>query len=554
MEIQELGYVPISEYLSKGPYYIPDFQRNFSWKVEDEIKELWMDLENSIREKRVHFFGQIVISNDINVRKKCIIDGQQRLCTTAILLAAFRDNFNKLNNSISEAKLDNILKDISEKYLGSTSQNPFKLVLGDGERVYFEGNILKKCPSKDIPKSESHIKMKQAYFFFDKKIKSLIHLNIDSQDKTEKIKEFYNKYINDFKIIFVETDDMELGLDIFETLNARGQNLESADLIKSHILKTSGIILRSQVKSSWNSMITLLDGADTTRFIKYFWNSQHSFSREKDLYRQIKGTVNNTNKSQELVDHLEDAASLYISLIKPNKNNYFSIPKIQETLMNIRIMKASSFYPVIIAMMQTRKFEPNDFEVVIKSIETLVFRNFILAKKQGNMYELKFSEIAKKIAENKYDTSKQIVTILKKEAINDKRVKEILMNYDIKNVVIAKYILREIENFNNSEKIVINDNNAINLEHILPQKKGKWDIADEKHMEYVNRLGNLTLLAGEYNKSISNNLFQKKKEMYNKSRIEMTKNLCSNSTWNISKIKARQKELTNMIIKRWSFE
>ena len=96
------------------------------------------------------------------------------------------------------------------------------------------------------------------------------------------------------------------------------------------------------------------------------------------------------------------------------------------------------------------------------------------------------------------------------------------------------------------------DNKTINLEHIMPQRKGKWNVTEEFHNKNLFRLANQTLLLDEYNKSISNDLFEKKREMYVNSAITITHDLWHYSKWTEDELNERERFLNDKIIKRWS--
>ena len=66
----------------------------------------------------------------------------------------------------------------------------------------------------------------------------------------------------------VETDDINEAYIIFESLNARGKALETADLLKNHILRMAQNDLPSATET-WNTIIDNLDNIDPTKFIRY---------------------------------------------------------------------------------------------------------------------------------------------------------------------------------------------------------------------------------------------------------------------------------------------
>src|SRR5690606_15909396 len=97
MGIKNFGFETIETYLQKGIYYIPDYQREYSWVKDEQIDDFWSDLVNAIEEDRdTHFFGQVVIHDDKVENRKYIIDGQQRTTTSVIFLAVLRDLFEEI--------------------------------------------------------------------------------------------------------------------------------------------------------------------------------------------------------------------------------------------------------------------------------------------------------------------------------------------------------------------------------------------------------------------------------------------------------------------------
>ncbi|HAK1354462.1 TPA: HNH endonuclease, partial [Listeria monocytogenes] len=71
------------------------------------------------------------------------------------------------------------------------------------------------------------------------------------------------------------------------------------------------------------------------------------------------------------------------------------------------------------------------------------------------------------------------------------------------------------------------------------------------HGEYLWKLGNLTLLGGEYNKKSTNKIFNEKKEVYEYSQVQLTKELLDYEEWNIKTIKERQQSLAEIAVNIW---
>lgn len=85
--------------------------------------------------------------------------------------------------------------------------------------------------------------------------------------------------------MYIETDEINEAFIIFETLNARGKELETSDLLKNHIFRHSNHKL-NLVKKDWDRTIENLNNVDPTKFIRHYWNSKYEFTREKIFIRK----------------------------------------------------------------------------------------------------------------------------------------------------------------------------------------------------------------------------------------------------------------------------
>ena len=74
-----------------------------------------------------------------------------------------------------------------------------------------------------------------------------------------------------------------------------------------------------------------------------------------------------------------------------------------------------------------------------------------------------------------------------------------------------------------------------------------------KHEENLHRIGNLTLIKGEWNRRMSNRLFEEKKEDYKQSEISITSDLTSHDIWDFDEIKRRSDEFALKAMNIWKW-
>ena len=126
------------------------------------------------------------------------------------------------------------------------------------------------------------------------------------------------------------------------------------------------------------------------------------------------------------------------------------------------------------------------------------------------------------------------------------------------------YLLEQLENYNNREKVKVEElinNNRLTIEHIMPQtltpdwKKELGENWIEIHEKYLHTLGNITLTA--YNSEYSNRSFVEKRDMKEKgfsdSRLFLNKYLSTVGEWNKKNIKKRAEKLRDRVLEIWKY-
>lgn len=556
MSVLSNDMISLGKLIKEDIYKIPTYQRGYSWE-KSQLEDFWDDLvglyENPDMKK--HFIGLIVVHNDKNDGKN-IIDGQQRISTAMILLDGIREvllNIYKENLSIEDA--NNYGTELSKLYIGNVTDrhnNP-RLIMGKHNKDFFRDYIQRV--NKEVfsvsKLSKSNKRIYEASKFFKERLVEYLKDEKNLDDQVDILNGLYRTFLKKFELMYLETDEINEAFIIFETLNARGKELDTSELLKNHVFRESKDRFQ-YVESQWNNTIEKLGSLDATKFIRYFWNANNDFTRTRTLYKTIRKNLVGEEKIERFVRSLNDIASVYSSILDPENTSYFNSYQLNEKLKDLSILGVTSYIPVILSLFSESYSEENIL-TILKDIENLIVRNLITAGLNPNQFELVFSKIAIKISKKGYETIDEIQKDLNKNKISDEQFERdfLVLKFRKSQKSRQRYFLRMLHSHNNKETRVISDNNIVHLEHILPIEAILWDIEEEVHEEYVNRLGNLTLLGQEYNKNASNKTFEYKKEIYAQSNIKMTKNLASYETWGPTMIEERQKEMAKLAIKIW---
>ncbi|MBC1528665.1 DUF262 domain-containing protein [Listeria seeligeri] len=551
MSIINSNFRSLGSYIMENVYKIPNYQREYSWE-ESELEDLWMDLNQIInKETESHFFGQIVIHVDKKENDKLIIDGQQRTSTAVIFLAAMRDLFTEIHDEgWPDARFES--DDITTKFIGRYTQNrdERKLFLGESDKEYFSSRVqslsTEKYGFQKLTKSQKRID--SAYNYFYRKLVESMELVETLEGKYTILKRYFIDFTEKCTVMFVETDDVNEAFIIFETLNARGRDLETADLLKNHLFRVANKKI-DIVKEDWQQMLDTLGKIDTTKYIRHFWNSQNLFIREKDLYKVIRKKITTTLEATNFMKDLLRLSEVYSGMVNPAEDNFFDTD-IQQVLADIKILGAQSFYPIILAMVK-KDFDSKEIYEVLTVMEVLIVRNFVVSGLVANKYETEFSKIAFRIYQEDIGEVEEIMDLLRKNIIGDSDFLHNFSSFEIKKKPSIRYILKKINDSYSKEMAVLNDNNKIHIEHIMPVKANDWNIIKEDHGEYLWKLGNLTLLGGEYNKKSTNKVFNEKKGVYEFSQVQLTKELLEYEEWTVETIQERQKNLAKVAVDIW---
>lgn len=543
----------IRQYLGNY-YFIPNYQREYSWE-EAELTDFWDDLEHTREEEGEdeHFFGQVVVHVDHKDNdKKYIIDGQQRSITSVIFLRALQLCFEEIYNEYHIENASKKAYSISYKFIGEDENDPY-LTLGEQDAEFFRHNIQfggnpHACARH---KKRSFERLRKAFIFFYDKLQDAISKSDDPEWKATLLDEYLDTFTEHFKILYLEADKLDEAFIIFETLNARGRELETADLLKNFIFSKSNNINIAQEK--WNKMIETLNGVDPTKFIRHYWNSCHSFTREKELYRSISKNASTPRDSESLLNDLVELAGYYQDLVNPSgESDYFRDEEIRKSISALKTMKASTYYPVILALIEMN-FKESDIKKVLERIETLAFRNFVICGLVANSAEILFAKIALSIYSKELTNVTDICREISDHVVTNEEFYNSFSTWTggESSKETIRYIFRKIHQHLDTVKEVNINNTEVHIEHIMPQSASNWGVDDETHEQFLWRLGNLALLSGQKNQQISNSIFEDKKNTYAESFIVPNREIANYEKWGPDEIIDRQKNLANLAIDIW---
>lgn len=556
MEKIHADLIGIGKLLKQSRFLVPPHQRPYAWG-EPQILDLFRDINDAkVRKKDEEYFLGTVVLADGSDGRESIIDGQQRLVTTSILIAAIRDYFaNKGQTQRAQ--------DITQEYLSKrdirTQEETAYLHLIPEDRDFFLSRVvlLPDNPARSVePANQPQQRLDTAIKTAAKFVKNISESTQDPDDALIDLLEFVEKQA---LLISVKVGTENNAFIIFEVLNDRGLDLSIADLLKNYVFRLAGDRL-SEVQVAWAAMTTAItdvaEEPDVKVFIRQAWIAGHGLTREKQLYDAIKKQISSKAKAVDYAKQLAKQAITYAALRNPSHERWKNYnDTVTEALEVFDMVGVTQIRPLLIAVFE--KFAEAEVNKAIPMMVAWTVRFLVRGSGGSGTLEMYYADRAKEVFDGTITTATKLYNAMKEVLPADQEFLSAFETASVSKSNIAKFYLRVLEGQNcaaDDELIVNPDSEKVNLEHIMPQTytATAWGhISQEDHGIFIKRLGNLALLNKRMNSKAANADFTTKKPFFAASKIELTKKIAAESIWSTAEIEARQKYLAELAVKAW---
>ena len=537
-------------------YEIPKFQRDYSWEAE-HWDDLWQDIRALLAdEENEHYMGYLVLQTSNN-KEFQIIDGQQRLTTMSLLILSTLKCLKELVDSGIEAENNLKRKDsLLNSYIGYvdpvTLISNNKLKLNRNSDDYYKQHLvlLKELPLRNTNSSEKQ--MRECFNWYYDRIKKEFNTG-------ESLAAFIDNIVDKLFFTVIEVTDQLNAFKVFETLNARGVQLSSADLLKNYLFfvvdETKPHISEiEELENIWSKIVGKLGEQNFEDYLRYYWNSINKSVGKKNLFKNVKGNIKSKEQVFELIRNLNDTADLYLAIQNPEDEFWRDKPEIRKSLKELKLFQIRQINSLFLSAL--RNLEVENFRKLAKICSVISFRYNIIGGLNPNAQEDVYNTGALKISSNKRfevaDFQSIYVSDLNFE--NDFSTKE--FKNTTRNHKIVKYILSKIEVYQHKNEIDP-ESDLFTIEHILPENADDtWgNFTFEEINRSVYRMGNLTLLERKLNREAGQKGYVEKIVLFAQSNSELTKTLPDNfNTWNEDKLAARQRELAKHAKAIWKIQ
>ncbi len=545
-------------------YQVPLYQRTYSWTKEQRAR-LWSDLVVLAQDRThepgtTHFIGSLVLAptpdnGPAGVNKYLVVDGQQRLTTLTILLAAIRDHQRDVLGGQEGAKE---FERVNEKYLinkWESGLDRYKLLPTQGDRPSYTAII------ESSERAGADDAIGRAYRYFREKLQEVD----DPEDPTD-ISNLEKAVLGGLSVVSVTTHPGDNVHRIFESLNNTGLRLTQGDLLRNYLfMRMPG---RAQVvyAAEWHPLEQLL-GAENLE--QMFWldlAQTDERAKQTDIYaaqtRRLAGLATEDELEAE-VRRLAALGRLLHLVLNPAAE---SDPEVRLRLQRLKDWNSTTVRPLLMHLLERRAQGTATSGQIARAmlyIESFLVRRLLIGRATMNNNRILARAVVEIRDKAEPDVAlHQYLSSGRKYYATDAEVTEATGTvpfYLNGRGLQRKLVLQWLEeSFVSNEPV---DLSKATIEHVLPQAlTPEWRSAlaegvddgedtDELHAKLLHVLGNLTLSG--YNGTLGNRPFAAKRAELAQSGIRLSQSIAASERWGRPQIQQRASELAARIAQVW---
>jgi hypothetical protein len=574
---------------------VPLYQRPYVWRRDTQWEPLWTDIralsERLLegRSTRAHFMGAVVLEHvplpTGTLENRLVIDGQQRMTTIQMLLEAFHDYCDLLGAEKQMNAVKRLVR--NEDPMADGPLDVYKLWPTNVDREHFVSIIEAKGPDelkakykKPNAKELGH-PILDGYMYFFEQIKSWIEELGSRAD--EGLDVFVSVIRDQIKLVVIDVNNQDDAQLIFETLNARGTPLLPSDLVKNHLFHRAEIE-KEDLDKLYNEYWVPFENEQS------YWREEigrgHARRARIDLFLQHYLTL--CTRDEASVGHLYALFRTHSS--NPSSGNakqqlatlrqyaiiFQSFDRLPETspfacfFRRLEAMEVGTPYPFLMLMLAKFDNDAPELIQVTGYIESFLVRRMV-CQLNTRGYSRFFIDLLSTLDGDLKGLPERVRAVLVQSDAevsrwpDDNEFRESWLSSPLYKGLMRSRMRMILEALNDSMQSAFGENlilrDKLTIEHMMPQEwKENWPLPPEatnKDHENRNRLihtiGNLTLISGKLNPSISNGCWEVKLEgIASHSRLNLNANLGQNwPIWNEENITIRGENLLAKALNIW---
>lgn len=607
-------------------YVVPIFQRHYVWTKDEQWDPLWEDLEEKLlirlAKGRItpHFMGALILDqarkeSTKEVSRFIVIDGQQRLVTIQLLVAALRDVAEENKLEKVSAAINRYVFNPDPDLMQNSKEEIFKIWPTQFNRAVFckvvsagsYANVQKLFPTirkkyarKPLPKD----RLVEAYEYFSNRIHSLLSAKGNNHTNEDILIELFGVLKDDFEVVEILLSENDSSQEIFHSLNSQGKPLSQSDLLRSFVFMRAekGTEDRDRLyedhwkffeESFWDVLIRRGNqwSSNLDVVTRVFLSSKKGIPIDsKKVHFEYRDWITQEKPYSSVDEELSEFnryGRRYKYLVEgPTVDDEFC-----DFARRLKIWDISTIYPLVIYLFEESGLGSQDLKLCFTDLESFIVRRLICGK-ETKQYNIFFIGLVSKLRDEGTSQEKLREYLLQgkgdtREWPDDQLFTEHWSNSPVYRNLGSQQIvtiLRMIEDRLRSSKTETITINQASVEHIMPQKwsthyrlNGQF-VAPEMAVDYyysadaekaakweeikgsirlrnqmIQTMGNLTIVTQPLNTALSNGPFESKKAELLNSSLMLNRYFHNITEWNENTINERAKDLLRHALKIWSY-
>ena len=541
-------------------YRVPSYQRDYSWSEEQ-----WEDLWNDIVELRpdpeaVHYMGALVVEGS-NDREFLIIDGQQRLATLSLFALAVIARLQAMTDAGTAPEANTAraqgLRDrfIGEKDPASLTESS-RLYLNATDDAFYQDYLVQLRPPlnpRRLPKSNRLLW--KCFTYFTERLNEVKELKNDGQVLASLLSETVARQL---VFILITVDDELNAYTVFETLNARGLELTTTDLLKNYLFSRVHVAADLEaLQRRWQQLIATVGQEHFPKFLRYHLLCEQPKVRSQRLFKLVRDQTKTSADVFALMEQLEGRAELFAAVSDPSHGYWIELSAARTYIRELNLFRVQQMMPLLFAVWE--RFSKEDVVRVLKLVSVISFRYTVVSGLNTNPLEPTYHRAAKAVMDGRARTPADVFALLKPLYVDDARMKQdfalLVVDTSGRWDKLTRYMLARLES-DASGRSCDPDTDPGTVEHILPENPAdSWEESFPHGLweESIYRLGNLTLLESATNRHLGNAVYSEKLSAYAQSGYTLTRRIpeIAPEQWTPELLDERQRQLAERAAHLW---
>ena len=540
-------------------YIVPPYQRDYSWH-----REQWEDLWNDVMDLRSgpdhpHYMGALVVEMRSD-REFVVIDGQQRFATISALGLAVIDALERMAASGIEAEANTArAAQLRSRFIGE--KDPASLVetsrlnLNETDDGFYQDYLVHlRTPHNPRGLPRSNKLLWDCFRYFGKQIRSRRSLKEDGAALARLMSETVARRL---LFILITVDDALNAYTVFETLNARGLELTTTDLLKNYIFARAAAPDRTPMLRRWRRIGTTVSQHRVPDLLRYHMLCELPKVRRPRLFKLVRDRYTTAPEVHGLLEVLDARAELFAAVSDPAHGYWVDLPEARPCIAELKLFRVMQMMPLLFTTWE--KWPRQDFVRTLKLVCALAFRYTVVSRLNSNDLEPVYHKASRAVAEGRARTPRELFNVLRPIYVSDEQTASAFTFLSIPTrgprKRLARHILARLEE-DASGNPCDAERDPMTIEHILPENPApEWsdEFPSPVQDSAVNRIGNLTPLEAKANRRVGNRTYAHKVAAYAGSGYALTRAVAESAPeeWTLARLEQRQRELAARVVHLW---